>query len=97
MGDKAEEMLLAVMKICEAGNMVVFNADKKALMKLSGEGNIHKNMIYDINTGVKSKIYEKHGMYVYPLYVEVPENELNTISEKEIECRECAPELWDPF
>ena len=45
--------------------MVIFGADIKAIKELARQDKIEPNVIVGIKSGVKSKIQEKNGMYLY--------------------------------
>jgi len=70
-GDNIKKLLISIRRVAEAGNMVIFNADLKALKGLvkqieKGE-KLENNVIVGIRSGVKSKIHDNNGMYTYPI------------------------------
>ena len=68
-GDKMKRLLIAVNKAVAAGNMVMFGGDMKTIRELAKRDHIDENMIVDKKSMVSSKIHEKRGLYVYPLWV----------------------------
>ena len=68
-GDKVSRILIAVRNAVKAGNMVVFGASQQALRDLSRCENLEENVIYDKKTGIRTQVYEKDGMYKYPMWI----------------------------
>ena len=62
------KLLLAVCKMAEAGNAVMFNVDKKKLKGIIASERIEENMIVNKNTGKISKINQEGGLYKYPIW-----------------------------
>ena len=62
------KLLLAVCKIAEAGNSVLFNVDKKTLKNLAEREKIDENLIVNKATGKTSKINKEGGLYKYPIW-----------------------------
>ena len=62
-GDKLTNMLIAVRRVVESGNMVVFGANMKAIRKLAACEKIGENMIVDKN-GRRTVVLDENGMYV---------------------------------
>jgi hypothetical protein len=67
-GDKITKMLIAVKRVCEGGNMVMFNVDQESLKELAKCENMDPNMIVNKKSGTKSKINEENGLYTYPIW-----------------------------
>jgi hypothetical protein len=67
-GDKITKMLLAVRRMTESGNMVIFGANLKSIRKLAALDKIEPNLIVGKN-GKKSEIVDKDGMYTYPIKI----------------------------
>ena len=63
-GDRIQKMLLAVRRMTQGGNMVIFGANIKSIRKLAALDKIEQNVIVGKNRK-KSEIIDKHGMYVY--------------------------------
>ena len=84
-GDKISTILIAVRNAVEAGNMVVFGADQKALKELSNMKNIDKHFVYGKKTGIKTQIHDKDGMYKYPMWVKrrIRSESVNHVPESE--------------
>ena len=68
-GDKVGKILLAASKMAEAGNAVLLNVDRELIKRLARETEIHENMIVNKGSLVKSKVYNKGGLYVYPMWI----------------------------
>ena len=49
--------------------MIIFGADMKAIRELAKMDSIEDNVIVGTKSGIKSKIKEKNGMYVYPMTI----------------------------
>ena len=68
-GDKCKDLLIAVSRMAEQGNMVIFNADMKALKELAKKDSIAKDVIVSNSTGLISEMTKKRGLYTYPIWV----------------------------
>ena len=55
--------------MAEQGNMVIFNADMKALKELAKKDSIAKDVIVSNSTGLVSEMTKKRGLYTYPIWV----------------------------
>ena len=87
--------------------MVIFNADPKAIRELARQESMDKNMIVGIKSGIKSKIHDKNGAYVYPMTIrrkkkkkeKEEEMELGNLEgdEKEAMCGLCGDEDFTSF
>ena len=67
-GDKVTNMLIAVRRMVESGNMVIFGANHQAIRKLAASAKIEKNMIVAKN-GRRTEIKDEKGMYVYKMRI----------------------------
>jgi len=67
-GDKVTNMLIAVRRMVESGNMVIFGANHQAIRKLAASQKIEKNMIVAKN-GRRTEIKDEDGMYVYKMKI----------------------------
>ncbi len=68
-GDNVKRMLISIHNVTKSGNMVIFGADMKAIRDLARLDRIDNNVIVGIKSGVKSKIQDRNGMYVYPIKI----------------------------
>ena len=68
-GDKISNILIAVKNAVKAGNMVIFGADMNAIRNLSKLNSIDEHFVYDKRSGLRTQMYEKQGMYRYPMWV----------------------------
>ena len=55
--------------MAEQGNMVIFNADMKALKEFAKKDSIAKDVIVSNSTGLVSEMVKKRGLYTYPIWV----------------------------
>ncbi len=68
-GDKMNRMLISVSRVSEGGNMVLFNADRRALRELlRKQGELAPNMIVNKKSGINSKIHKENGLYTHPIW-----------------------------
>ena len=97
-GDKIKRMLLAVRRMTESGNMVIFGADMKLIRKMAALDKIEPNVIIGKN-GKKSAIIDKDGMYVYPIKIKRKRKDDMDVGVVEAECSTCNEEMdeWTPF
>ena len=106
-GDKIKRMLLAVRRMTESGNMVIFGADMKLIRKMAALDKIEPNVIIGKN-GKKSAIIDKDGMYVYPIKIkrkrgkddmDVGTVTIKTAEDHHNECGICGDDIdeWTPF
>ena len=100
-GDKISRMLLAVRRMVESGNMVIFGADMKSIRKIAASDKIAKNVIVGKN-GKKSEIVDKDGMYVYPMKIKRKKKDamdVGSINIKSVEdhLNEDSEDEWTPF
>ena len=78
-------MLIAVRRVVESGNVVVFGANMKAIRKLAACEKIGKNMIVDKN-GRRTEVLDENGMYVYKMKIKrkgKDDMDLGTVNNKE--------------
>jgi hypothetical protein len=68
-GDSVKRMLISIHNVTKSGNMVIFGADMKAIRDLARLDSIDDNVIVGIKSGVRSKIQDRNGMYVYPIKI----------------------------
>ena len=97
-GDKITRMLFAVRRMKEAGNMVIFGANMKAIRKLAAADSIEENVIVS-KTGKRSEIVDKDGMYVYKMKIKrkkVDDMDVGAVENDGIMCEPCFSE-WVPF
>ena len=99
-GDKVTNMLIAVRRMVESGNMVVFGANHQAIRKLAACGKIEKNMIVGRN-GRRTEIKDEDGMYVYKMKIKKGKNDmdLGTVNsgKNNTESRGVDYSIEDPF
>ena len=93
-GDKMSRMLISVSRAGQVGNAVLFNMDMKTIRELAKLDKIEPNLIVNKKTGMKSKVEEKNGLYVYPIWVKKNKSQggLGTV-----ECDPGAESQWDPI
>ena len=68
-GESIKKLLISVRRAVKSGNMVIFGADLKAIRELAKLDLIEDNLIVGTQTGIRSKIHDKNGMYVYPMTI----------------------------
>ena len=75
-GVKVTNMLIAVRRMVESGNMVIFGANLQAIRKLAACAKIEKNMIVGKN-GRRTEIKDEEGMYVYEMKIKKGKNDMD--------------------
>lgn len=91
-GDKAKRMLLAVSRIAEAGNAVMFNVDKDLTKKLAKSDKLAKDFIVNKGNLNQTRIELDKGLYVLPMWIKKPQGNVHTVLDQK------APEdAWFPF
>ena len=75
-GDKVTNMLIAVRRMVESGNMVVFGANHQAIRKLAACGKIEKNMIVAKN-GRRTEIKDEDGMYIHKMKIKKGKDDMD--------------------
>ena len=82
-GDKLSNLLVSVSNACEAGNMVIFGADREAIRKLSRMEKVPENAVINKKTMTMSQMRKDNGLYKYRIWRKKEgENRLSTISEE---------------
>ncbi len=104
-------MIIAVRRACEAGNMVIFGADMKAIRKLAAKDRVDENIIVNNKTAKTTPMEYKDGLYKYPTWVKrrIRKHTINgddmevgnCENDSDVECGECDTgyngSLWAPF
>ena len=93
-GDKMSRMLISVSRAGQAGNAVLFNVDMKTIRELAKQDKIEPNLIVNKKAGTTSKILEKNGLYVYPIWVKKKGHGGGLGA---VECEPCGQSQWDPL
>ena len=96
-GDKMKRLLIAVNKATAAGNMVIFGGDLNSIRELAKRDSLDENVIVSKKTMTTSKIHEKRGLYVYPLWIRRDKGAAPVQSvevESEDQCKPCI-DPWD--
>jgi hypothetical protein len=98
-GDKLTNMLIAVRRVVESGNMVASGASMKAIRKLAACGELDKNMIVDKN-GRRTEVLDENGMHVYNMKIKKKgkdDMDLGTVNNREEDEEEEEDDADDPF
>jgi len=97
-GDKVKRLLIAIRRIVEEGNMVIFGANMEGIKKLASLERIEKHLIVS-KSGIRSEIKEKGGMYVYPMIITRKKNNAEDahMASAEAEEEEDEYDEWAPF
>ena len=98
-GDKMKRLLIAVNKATEAGNMVVFGGNLATIKELAKRDSLDENFIVSKKTLTTSRVHEKRGLYVYPLWIRRKKglDPIQSVEDKSNECQPCCPHDSDPF
>ena len=84
-------------KVYKAGNMVVFGADRKALRELAESPNLDEHVVYNKKSGIKSKIHEKDGLFVYPIWIKRPKDKDGKLKSNVHTMEKDGEGFWTPF
>ena len=95
-GDKIRRMLIAVGRAVDAGNMVVFGADRNALRDLADKKDLSEHVIMSKKTGITSKMQKKDGLFVYPLWIKRPRDKMGN-PKTSVATLDKDDEMWTPF
>ena len=96
-GDKIKRMLIAVCRAVDAGNMVVFGANRDSLKALAGMKDLDKNLIISNKTHVTSKIHERDGLYTYPVWIKRPKTKDGNGKSNVATIQKDDEGFWTPF
>ena len=88
-GDKLNNLLVSVSDACEAGNMVIFGADREAIRKLAMMSKIPENAVINKKTMTTSQMRKEKGLYKYRIWRKKDgEKRLGTIVEEKSDEKE---------
>jgi len=101
-GDKIKKLLISIRNCTKSGNMVIFGANIKAIRDLAKLDSVEENMLVGVKSGIRSKIEDKHGMYVYPMTITRKKKKGADAMdvgamEKEMPSEDNSPDEWTPF
>ncbi len=61
-------MMIAVRRMVESGNMIIFGADMKAIKALARENKVDENVMVNKKTRMKTAMVFNDVLYKYPLW-----------------------------
>ena len=79
-----------------AGNMVVFGGDLNSIRELAKRDSLDENFIVSKKTMTTSKIHEKRGLYVYPLWIRRDKG-ADPVQSVEVESGDLCQPCCDPW
>ena len=97
-GDKLTNMLIAVRRMVESGNMVIFGANMKTIRKLAACDKIEPNVIVGKN-GKRTEVLDENGMYVYKMKIKKKgkdDMDIGVVNKQDTE-GVYSDEIEDPF
>ena len=95
--DRVSRIQVAVHRICQDGNMVVFGADRAALKKLAESDVVDDNCIMNKKSGVKSRVMNDGGLYTYSIWRKKEvRRDVPTIDGCRSDCKG-DDDAWSPF
>ena len=97
-GDKLTNMLIAVRRMVESGNMVIFGANMKTIRKLAACDKIEPNVIVGKN-GKRTEVLDENGMYVYKMKIKKEgkdDMDIGVVNKQNTE-GVCSDVIEDPF
>ena len=91
-------MLIAVRRMVESGNMVIFRANVKTIRKLAACDKIEPNVIVGKN-GKRTEVLDENGMYVFKMKMKKKgkdDMDIGVVNKRDTE-GVCSDEIEDPF